>query len=227
MFGIHRRLRRRPIVEASKSLIYPRTSTFRLLKTIEAACQEAVSKKWDSDAERNWLLPYRAPLRQIYSEFNPYYNSDEVAIIRWYMGGCPLEMLPICIWLVGRCADRFRLYGIAQYRHHPWPRVRIHVAKALRRSEAWTLLGDMASRYPDDARIQWYAHAANAHRPFTERLSKFTKGIDNSHAAEVVTPSRMPYWAIEKSWEYSPPKSVDMIRRMLRRIRHWVRWGIN
>ena len=25
---------------------------------------------------------------------------------------------------------------------------------------------------------------------------------------------------------YTPPKSVRLIRRMLRRIRHWVRWGV-
>jgi hypothetical protein len=36
----------------------------------------------------------------------------------------------------------------------------------------------------------------------------------------------MQYWAMEERWHYTPPKSRDLIRRMLRRIRHWVRWGI-
>jgi hypothetical protein len=43
----------------------------------------------------------------------------------------------------------------------------------------------------------------------------------------VSTSSRMPYWALERSWERSPPKSIVFIRRMLRRIRHWVRWGVS
>jgi hypothetical protein len=226
MFGKLRWLRRRPLIQLPKSLSYPRTSTFRQLMAIEAACLEAKAKSRDS-YDQYWLLPHRTTLRQIYAEFHPYYNCDEVNIVRWYMTDCPLEMLPICIWLIGKCADRFRLYGIAHYRHHRWSRVRIQVAKALRRSEAWALLREMAASYPDDARIQWYANSPSTHRSFLERLSAFTRGIDDSHAGEVVTPSQMPFWSIEKSWDYTPPKSVALIRRMLRRIQHWVRWGVH
>jgi hypothetical protein len=118
------------------------------------------------------------------------------------------------------------LYGIWEFRSHPWPQVRKHVAKALRRLEAWVLLEEMAAQYPEVVKIQWYAQAPRAHRPFAERLSNFVKSVDDSHAGEVVTPSRMPFWAAERAWDYTPPKSVEFMRRM-RRIRHWVRWGVN
>jgi hypothetical protein len=91
--------------------------------------------------------------------------------------------------------------------------------------EAWALLNEMAAAYPDDAKIQWYAGAPTTGRSFAKRLKRFTSGVDKSHADEVATPSRMPFWAIESFWTYTPPKSVAVIRRMLRRIQHWVRWG--
>jgi hypothetical protein len=69
--------------------------------------------------------------------------------------------------------------------------------------------------------------AKKSRRSFTERLDNFTRNVDDSHADEVFTPSRMPFWALERSWEYTAPKSVVLIRRMLRRIRHWVRWGVS
>jgi hypothetical protein len=69
--------------------------------------------------------------------------------------------------------------------------------------------------------------ATTPRRPFAERLDRYTHNVDDSHADEVVTPSRMPYWALERSWEYTAPKSIVLIRRMLRRIRHWVRWGVS
>jgi hypothetical protein len=54
----------------------------------------------------------------------------------------------------------------------------------------------------------------------------YKRDVDDSHADEVATPSRMPFWSVEKSWEYTPPKNTQLIRRMLRRIQHWVRWGV-
>jgi hypothetical protein len=101
------------------------------------------------------------------------------------------------------------------------------VAKALRRAEAWALLDDMAEAYPLDPKIQWFATASIAHRPFHERLQNFARNVDESHAGEVFTPSRMPFWALDRSWERTPPKSREFIRRMLWRIRHWVRWGVS
>lgn len=168
----------------------------------------------------NWLLKYRAELRDSFE----FYHIDA---IRFYLASCPSDMVPVCVWLWGKCADRFRLFGLSCFCHSSSPQVRRHVAKTLRRVEAWALLDEMAAVYPDDARILWYATAPTTHRSFAKRLKKFTANVDDSHADEVFTPSRMPFWACEHTWERTPPKSLDLIRRILRRIQHWVHWGVS
>jgi hypothetical protein len=189
--------------------------TFKLLKRIEAAQPKLQSGDGRRDA---WLLPYRNELRWVI-------QFSFVEPIKLYVYSCPLEMLPLGVWLWGKCADRFRLYGLSAFCHHPSSKVRKHVVKALWRLEAWALIDEIAAYYPDDENIQWYAKAPTTHRPFAERLKRFTSSVDRSRADDVATPSKMPFWAQESTWERTPPKSVEFIRRMLRRIRHWVRWG--
>jgi hypothetical protein len=187
---------------------------------IEAERASAIKAAADRGAASSWLLPYRNDLRLAiqYTRLEP---------IKLYLTRCPLEMVPIAIWLWGKCADRFRLYGLSGFCYYRSPLVRKHVAKALRRLEAWSLLDEMATAFPDDERIRWLANAPISHGPFAERLANFKRNVDDSHADEVVTPSRMPFWAAERSWDRTPPKSIELIRRMLRRIRHWVRWGVS
>ncbi len=196
---------------------YQNTREFKLLKQIEAECEHAVL----------WLLPYRDKLRQTFPGFDYFCQPNNVGLIHYYMAYCPAEMIPICIWLISKCADRFHLYGISEFRRDMSPNLRKHVAKALRRLQAWPLLEEMAALYPEDAKVQWFATAHITHRPFADRLSNYVQSVDDSHAGEVATPSRMPFWSLETYWDYTPPKSVQLIRRMLRRIRHWVRWGVS
>ena len=192
---------------------------FRVLRGLEAELKQNATQGDLADRYRRLtMLRRRADFRRIIEDAHP-------AVMQLYLYKCPAEMAPLAIWLWGRCADRFRTFGLAAYCHDPSPHVRRRVAKALRRLEAWSYLRMMAAAYPDDARIQWFATAPTVHRSFDVRLRNFKRIVDDSHAGEVVTPSRMPYWATETFWEYTPPKSVDTIRRMLRRIRHWVRWG--
>jgi hypothetical protein len=87
------------------------------------------------------------------------------------------------------------------------------------------VLQQMARRCSGDARIQWLAASPLIRRSFSERLQNYKRDVDDSLADEVATPSRMIYWARENALEYTPPKSRELIRRMLRRIQHWVRWG--
>jgi hypothetical protein len=194
--------------------------TLILLDRIEAERRQLLEAAKCAPASMTWLLTYRADLHWAvqHSYLEP---------IKLYLADCPEEMIPLGIWLWGKCADRFRLYGLSAFCHDPSPQVRRHVAKALRRLEAWSLLREMAAANPHDSRIQWYASAPTMHRPFAERLKDFTSNIDDSHADEVATPSAMPFWSSERAWERTPPKSVVLIRRMLRRIRHWVRWGMS
>jgi hypothetical protein len=194
--------------------------TFRLLKRIESQRTAAIDSATLRGAPHSWLLPYRNDLRRAI-------QFGRLESIKLYLTRCPLDMVPVAIWLWGKCADRFRLYGLSGFCYYRSPPVRKQVAKALRRLEAWSLLDEMAAAFPDDEKVRWFATAPISHGPFVERLANFKRNVDDSHAGEVMTPSRMPFWAAERRWDYTPPKSVLLIRRMLRRIRHWVRWGVN
>jgi hypothetical protein len=136
-------------------------------------------------------------------------------------------MIAVCAWLMGEFSDRKYLYELTVFRHDPSLQIRRHVAKALRRLEAWSYLRDMAAANRSDVRIQWFATAPTIHAPFAQRLENYKRCVDGSQAGEVATPSRMPFWTGVRSWERTPPKSVAYIRRMLRRIRFWVRWGVS
>jgi hypothetical protein len=193
---------------------------FELLKQMESEWAQEVAQGDDDSKRRARMLRHRADFRRIIARGHP-------AAIKLYLSACRPEMVPLAVWLWGRCADRFRLYGLSAFCHDPSPEVRRHVAKALRRLEAWALLREMAEAYPDDEKICWFATAPTTHRPFVERLKDYASSVDDSHADEVATPSRMPFWSLERMWERTPPKSVLAIRRMLRRIQHWVRWGMN
>jgi hypothetical protein len=165
-----------------------------------------------------WLLIFREDFRRM--------RGDEtVSGLRDFLKYGDPSLRHVGIWLLSQCADRFRLRGISEYSDDPSPQVRKHVAKALRRLEAWYLLDEIARANRDNRTIQWFAYAPINDRPFVERLANFVSTVDHSHAGEVFTNSRMPFWALERSWERTPPKSVLFIRRMLRRIRRWVRAG--
>ena len=167
-----------------------------------------------------WLLPFRKDFRKMIAD-------NTTAAIDWHLLTGDSALRPLFLWLLSKHADRFRLHRLDEYADDPSPEVRRHVAKALRRLEAWAQLREMALQNPDDAKIQWNANAPTTRRPFAERLKDFTSIVDDSHAGEVFTPSRMPFWSLERVWERTPPKSIELMRRMLRRIRHWVRWGVS
>ncbi|HEY3393963.1 MAG TPA: hypothetical protein VGK58_14720 [Lacipirellulaceae bacterium] len=194
--------------------------TFGLLKRIESERTSAIIAAAVRAAPHGWLLPYRDDLRWAI-------HHSRLEPIKLYLTQCPDEMVPIAIWLWGKCADRFRLYGLSAFCYDRSPMVRKHLAKALWRIEAWSLLDEMVRAFPDDEKIRWFANAPISHGPFEERLAVFKRNVDDSHAGDVATPSRMPFWTAERVWVYTPPKSMLLIRRMLQRIRHWVRWGVS
>jgi hypothetical protein len=203
-----------------------KSRTFKLLQRIEST-RDQMRDEADSDlGKRTWLLPFRDELRRLMAGFDCRFDG-ELETVRFYLLTCPRTMIAICVWLLGECSDRTHLYALETFRHDPSPQIRRHVAKALRRLEAWSYLREMAAADRRDARIQWFAKAPTTHAPFAERLRNYKRCVDDSHAGEVTTPSRMPFWTGVSSWERTPPKSVAYIRRMLRRIRFWVRWGVS
>jgi hypothetical protein len=200
--------------------------TYGLLQRVESVCDQAASRTSDDPRKRTWLLQFRRELRPILEGFDSRCNNGEVDIVRYYLLTCSQRMIPICVWLIGRFADRMHLYELTTFRHSRSPQLRRHVAKALRRLEGWSYLRDMAKANPGDARIQWYATAPTVHGPFAERLRKYKSHVKTGDGDDVAAPAHMPFWSLEKHWSYTPTKSVLYIRRILRRIRRRVRWGM-
>ncbi len=141
---------------------------------------------YDGEIPPTWLLRFRNDFRLLAEQGNG------LVIQRFISLGDP-ALRPIFIWLLSKHASRFFLLGIDEHCDDINPVVRKHVAKALRRLEAWPLLKKMAARHPEDERLRWFATAPTTKRPFSERLQNFRAAVDASHAAEVVTPSQMPY----------------------------------
>jgi hypothetical protein len=171
-------------------------------------------------AAHTWLLKYRA-------HFGDVIRRGRLIYIREYLNHCPTEMIPICVLLIGKSTDRFRQYNLKAFAHHPSARVRRHLAKALRRLESWATLREMAVRYPDDEKIQWFAMAPTLRRSFQERLHNYQQHVDESLVSEVHTPSQMDFWSADRGWQRSPPKSIELIRRILRHIHRLVHWHAN
>jgi hypothetical protein len=187
----------------------------KFLHELERVRWQAIKDCTDERLPPAWLIPYRAEFRDIA-------DRQPAWAIRLYLLNCPADMVPIGVWLIGQCGARCRLFDIIEFGNHPNPVVRRHVAKALRRLEAWSRVSAMAKANPHDPRIVWYARAPLAKRPFGERLKNFAQHVDDSHAAEAVGPSRMALWLGDIEWVRRPPKGIEYIRRILRRIHRWV-----
>ena len=191
--------------------IQRRESGASLLERIEAERPEAPTTP-------AWLVKYRHDFRQVI-------DNHAAASILLYLVKCPREMTPLGVWLLGKCGDRFDLHHLRDFCRDDSPQVRKHVAHALWRLDAWHLLAAMAQVWPADDAVQRFAAKANVpldHRPFDERLKKYSRNVDQSQAIEAPSTSRMPYWALDPTWARTPPKSVAFIRRILRRIHRWV-----
>ncbi|MCO6047503.1 hypothetical protein NG895_26670 [Aeoliella sp. ICT_H6.2] len=168
---------------------------------------------------QGWLLAFRNDFRQIL--------FDEPAVnfpLARYLRDCPPERPGYCIamWLLGRCAERTKSYGLAKLTDGDSPRIRRHLALALRRVESWPRLRRLAAEHPDDEFLTRLLSDASR-QSFDRRLHRFSEHVDHSHEAEAALASRMPLWIRDTNWSGKPPKTASWIRVILKRIRYWVR----
>jgi len=208
---------------------YRCTAEYKLLERIELvrARRSASSVSDRANANLHWLLSFRREIRCIPIVDSLLGRRGAVEAIRYYMAFCPHEMIPICFWLIGRCSERFHSYPLSKFCCRQSSQSRKHLAKALRRLQERWLLENLAGLYPEDTRLQRIATDVFRFRSFRERLAAYASGVDDSQAGEAHTPSQMPFWSLEPEWERTPPKSIELIRRILRRIQHWVHWGVS
>jgi hypothetical protein len=168
----------------------------------------------------NWLLPFRKDFRQLIAG-SP--GAGLVDFLEEHTADSPGYAL--ALMLLGRSASRFHTFGIEFLAADQDARVRRHFAKALRRTESWPRLRQLADDYPDDEFVQAMLRLPR-HREFRNRLERFTEHVDKPHAAEAALASRMPLWRRDAEWEETPPKNAGWIRYFLQRIRRWVRGNV-
>ena len=162
------------------------------------------------------LLPLREAFRKIFAV------DPGPGIAEGLQDANPLVRSTI-IWILSRSQRHCVLPLVEDLADDPSPLVRKHVARALRRLEAWTALKWMSSRHPDDRAVQWFAKRPPIRVSFQERLAHYASRVDNSRAPLAAGPSRMKVWRCQQHWSGQPPKSPDWIRTILLRIQRCIR----
>lgn len=130
------------------------------------------------------------------------------------------EVRRIAIWLRGRGGGSVGTEAIGQFRRHPDVRMRKVVTKALQRMHAWHLLREIAETDPD-LQIRKLA-VQKPTEEYSTRLNQFLKNVEHTSYGERSTTTTTPL-NIAKSVKLKVtnlPKSVELIRYYLKRIRH-------
>lgn len=170
-----------------------------------------------------WLLPFRSELQLLLQD----QTVHRRLVLELMLDESESHVRPLLIWLLGRTGTRFCLGGIQAFVDSDDPATRKQVARSMRRLEASTHLQRMIELWPHDEWVQRFAREVRQ-SPYEERLQRFvTNNVDDARAADGAGPSRMPFWAFERSWYFSPPKSPAVIRRLLQQIQRWVRGSCN
>lgn len=132
----------------------------------------------------------------------------------------PQELVQLAVWALGRCAGAIGISAVASLINDIRPAVRKEVARALRRMGGWAELRVMAAQ-DADIRVRRLALAAEP-TPFADRLGRFVDDqVQRRATTEPPKTSRMRFW-LNTRLERHPPKSISLIRRLLRRIRRLV-----
>ena len=200
---------------------------YQLLLRMEAASERASKLRHQGWKSHVWPMAFRQQLRRLFANYDVRSNHGEAAVVHLYMLTAPTPMIPVCVWILSRLHHTPSLDELMLLRRSLSPQRRRHLAKALRRLKAWAALRQLAAENPNDEQIQRLATSPPSQRTFAERLKNFTSSVDQSRADEVHTPSKMDFWAADRRWQPSPPKSVEFIRRILRHIHQLVHWKAN
>ena len=154
------------------------------------------------------------------SDFRKLMRHDEAIpiIVQRLRYGGPLYRA-VSIWILSKNASRFNLLGINDYCDDPSPMVRKHVAKALRRLEAWDLLKNMARRHLGDDDVLRFVKPTPNKKSYFDRLTSYTDNINRVHATTATSTSRMPLWFRDDYWAGSRSKNIEYMRTILRRIK--------
>ena len=158
------------------------------------------------------LLPLRSEIRNVELE------SCKAALSHLIEMTSNKDLKLIAIWLRGRCGGYVGTQTVARFAQSEDERMRYVVAKALQNMACWNTLASMAKYDPSD-RVRRVA-AARPLRKFRDRLNSFAKNL------ELLPHSSKPKGLVwSSSIDLRNPirsKSVELIRKLLERIRNLV-----
>jgi len=162
------------------------------------------------------LLSYRNEFRQLMA------HQETVPVLQGYLTNSNPAVRSLAVWLLSKHANRIILLGLDKRYWDPSPQVRKHLAKALRRLEAWQILEKMVAEHPNDTKVSWFARSTPNQKNYRDRLANYSSGIDQTHRAAAAGPSRMPLWFRDEYWGGVPPKNIRFLREILLRIQKLV-----
>lgn len=190
-----------------------------------------------ADAERQHE---RIDLLGLREEFRYFLKRRPAVGIRvWLYGNAGQHAAaPVAVWLLGRCCSSpatLQAGGlidqvspasltlqVAQLINEEAPvTFGRHLAKTLRRLQAWHDLQRLAVSFPQDDTIQRYAKRLTRHS-FDERLARFSQHVDHSLAPQAANVSRMPLWLSTEFWFGQPARESSLFRAILWRIHRLV-----
>lgn len=120
----------------------------------------------------------------------------------------------LAIWLRGRCRGKVGISGINAFRDDVRFQTRKEVARALQRMGAWSELREMAAT-ETDPRIKRVA-TVQPPKPYATRLANLTRHLSKRIGRR--SPREL-FVSPEVDFEHGrPPKSVQLIRMILKRI---------
>lgn len=192
------------------------SSTERFFRELVDEFNVPEARKLEQGGAVKRLLGLREDFRQLMG------LSQAVPVLQRYQQDINPLVRAIAVWLLSQHASRFFLLGIDKSCHDFSPLVRKRAARALKKIEARECLAEMAREYPDDQAVQWYASFRENQKTYQQRLENFVRSAERPHTTPTYRASRMPLWFRDEYWAGSPPKSVEYMRTLLRRIQSLV-----
>jgi hypothetical protein len=162
------------------------------------------------------------PLVHFRHQFRLLAEDRPVAGLAWCLRQGDAETRRLAVWLLGRSGDTSSIPLVAYYLQRADRKLRITVARALKRLHSRAELEQMAEE-DCDAWIRGFA-AAHAKRSFRRQLESFAPELETAqrHAADRPK-STMPLVVNVARFQRQPPKSAEVIRAILMRIRDLLR----
>lgn len=219
-YDLSTELQMRVMLDARSRLRVPNSRPVAIgLAGVKALRLVALICKAQSSGDADWAIKSRWAIRRIRTKDincrKGVRRAFKVLIERTRSD----QVRQIAIWLRGRCGGCVGTDAIGQFRYHSDVRMRKVVTIALRQMHAWHYLREIAEHDPD-TNIRRLA-AQNRPEEYANRLAQFMTNVSgNPNDRSPTKRLRLRLAESVKLKASNLPKSIELIRHYLKRIRH-------